>query len=533
MKQTFFSNKMGKGEPMIWFTGMGMAIGLIMIVGLLTLIVVAGTKGFWPKQVIQIEIQDNETHSILAGEVILKQTKKGSLVEEDKQKKEWQIFKGNKETYGEAFVFVDEQKIKKKEYPHDILMMERLEYGRGVGFPVMLKIGSQQTFDAKHPLFDKTFSRLIDEVKDRWDKIYDIEKNQIGKINRKIEKINITGKDLQKKDQLQKDYELLAQKAQELREEQKKDIFIYRLASGEEKEIALGQILHAYYPNQLSWSGRLGLFFSNFWNFLSQDPREANTEGGIFPALFGTFVMTILMSLFVTPFGILAAIYLKEYAKQGFFVRLVRIAINNLAGVPSIVFGVFGVGFFVYTVGGKIDDLFFSHSLPNPTFGTGGMLWASLTLALLTLPVVIVATEEALSSVSQGLKEASLAGGASKWQTVSRVILPVAAPGVLTGVILAMARGAGEVAPLMLVGVVKLAPTLPINAIFPFIHLDQKFMHLGFHIYDLGFQSPDSEAARPMVFATTLFLILLVVVMNLGAMYFRQRLRRKYVTGAF
>ena len=278
---------------------------------------------------------------------------------------------------------------------------------------------------------------------------------------------------------------------------------------------------------------KLAFFLHGLWRFVRSEPREANTEGGIFPAIFGTFVMTLLMSLAVTPFGVLAAIYLREYARQGPFVRMVRISVNNLAGVPSIVFGVFGLGFFVYFLGGSLDRLFFAGGLPTPTFGTGGILWAACTLALMTVPVVIVATEEALAAVPRGTREGSLALGASKWQTIFRVVLPAAAPGILTGLVLAMARGAGEVAPLMLVGVVKLAPSLPLDGLYPFVHLDQKFMHLGFHIYDLGFQSPDSDAAKPMVFATTLFLIALVVALNLGAIVIRERLRRKYATGAF
>jgi phosphate transport system permease protein len=255
------------------------------------------------------------------------------------------------------------------------------------------------------------------------------------------------------------------------------------------------------------------------------------------PAIFGTLVMTVFMSLLVTPVGVIAAIYLKEYAKDGTVLRVVRICVNNLAGVPSIVFGVFGLGFFVYVLGGTIDQLFFSDQLKynnnTPVFGTGGLLWCSLTLALMTLPVVIVATEEALSAVPRGMREASLAAGASKWQTIRDILLPASAPGILTGVILAMARGAGEVAPLMIVGVVKLAPTLPIDGLAPFLHLDRKFMHLGFHIYDLGFQSPDSDAARPMVFATTLLLIILVVCLNLGAITIRNRLRARFKGASF
>jgi phosphate transport system permease protein len=238
------------------------------------------------------------------------------------------------------------------------------------------------------------------------------------------------------------------------------------------------------------------------------------------------------MSVAVVPLGVLAALYLREYARQGALVRLVRIAVNNLAGVPSIVFGVFGLGFFVYTIGGTIDALFHPEALPAPTFGTGGILWASLTLALLTVPVVIVATEEGLAAVPRVVREGSLALGATKLETTWRVVVPAAAPGILTGLILAMARAAGEVAPLMIVGMVKLAPALPLDANFPYLHLERKFMHLGFHIYDVGFQSPNVDATKPLVFATALLLIGVVTTMNLLAIYVRNRLRRKYASSA-
>jgi phosphate transport system permease protein len=308
-------------------------------------------------------------------------------------------------------------------------------------------------------------------------------------------------------------------------------------AKGRSVTIPFAGIVRAWEPNRMTTMDRIGLMFSRMHEFLFDAPREANTEGGLMPAIFGTLVMTVFMSLLVTPVGVIAAIYLKEYAKDGTVLRVVRICVNNLAGVPSIVFGVFGLGFFVYVLGGTIDQLFFSDQLKynnnTPVFGTGGLLWCSLTLALMTLPVVIVATEEALSAVPRGMREASLAAGASKWQTIRDILLPASAPGILTGVILAMARGAGEVAPLMIVGVVKLAPTLPIDGLAPFLHLDRKFMHLGFHIYDLGFQSPDSDAARPMVFATTLLLIILVVCLNLGAITIRNRLRARFKGASF
>ncbi len=303
-------------------------------------------------------------------------------------------------------------------------------------------------------------------------------------------------------------------------------------AGGAQKDVPRSNIVRTVHPNALGVWGKLYVYSSRVREFLLDDPRESNTEGGIFPAIFGTVMMVFLMSFAVLPLGVLAALYLREYARQGPLVRAVRIAVNNLAGVPSIVFGVFGLGFFVYLVGGSIDRLFFADSLPTPTFGTGGILWAALTLALLTVPVVIVATEEGLAAVPRGVREGSLALGATKIETIVKVVLPAAAPGILTGMILAMARAAGEVAPLMIVGMVKLAPALPVDGTAPFVHLERKFMHLGFHIYDVGFQSPNVEATKPLVFATALLLIVVVTIVNLAAITLRNRLRRKYQTSA-
>jgi len=297
---------------------------------------------------------------------------------------------------------------------------------------------------------------------------------------------------------------------------------------GKEVTIPLEKIVKAWQPNQFSLFEKVRFYIGSLWSFISEDPREANTEGGIFPAIFGTVMMVVLMAILVTPFGVIAAIYLREYAKQGVVIRIIRIAVNNLAGVPSIVYGVFGLGFFVYFLGGNIDDLFFPEAQPAPTFGTPGLLWSSLTLALLTLPVVIVATEEGLSRIPISLREGSLALGATKIETLWRVVLPMASPAIMTGLILAVARAAGEVAPLMLVGVVKLAPSLPLDGNFPFLHLDRKFMHLGFHIYDVGFQSPNVEAARPLVYATSFLLVVVIVGLNLTAINLRNKLREKY-----
>jgi phosphate transport system permease protein len=429
-------------------------------------------------------------------------------------------------------------------YPADLIVIERLEYGDAIGVPLALDIHGQERLAATDEGFTARLHQFVEEANQRWGAIRRIEKYDIGAINARMDTLRLQQRAIERSQRssaapqaqsiqqamatLQAQYEVLAQEARTLRAHQEEHALLYRLPTGEERRLPLGQVVHYYFPNQLTLLERLWLLVRNTWVFLTQEPREANTEGGVFPAIFGTFVMTVLMSLAVTPFGVVAAVYLREYATQGLVVRSVRIAVNNLAGVPSIVFGVFGLGFFVYLVGSTIDQVFFAEALPTPTFGTGGIVWASLTLALMTVPVVIVATEEALAAVPRGMREGSLACGASKWQTIQRIVLPAAAPGILTGLILAMARGAGEVAPLMLVGVVKLAPSLPIDTLFPFLHLER-----GFHIYDLGFQSPDSEAAKPMVFATTLLLIALVVLLNLGAIFIRERLRRKYATGAF
>lgn len=297
--------------------------------------------------------------------------------------------------------------------------------------------------------------------------------------------------------------------------------------------LRLDDIVRAYPANRAGLTDKLGIYMSRWGEFMTEEPREANSEGGVYPAIFGTVAMTLIMSIVVVPFGVLAALYLREYATGGPVVSAVRIAVNNLAGVPSIVFGVFGLGFFCYTVGASLDELLFAAQLPNPTYGKGGLLWASLTLALLTLPVVIVATEEAVSAVPNSMREGSYACGASKWQTIQRIVLPRALPGIITGMILAIARGAGEVAPLMLVGAVKLAPELPVDGLFPFVHPERSFMHLGFHIFDVGFQSQNSEAAKPMVFTTTLLLIAIVAVLNMVTIAIRNRLRRKFAGGQF
>jgi phosphate transport system permease protein len=425
-----------------------------------------------------------------------------------------------------------------------VAVVERTEWGLLIGTIAALKEGA--TVVASGPAAWPEIERRLPEAATLRAAIRRIEKKDIGAINYEQETIRLrlrglelrgatTGPDVEalraQLARLQESYQAQQTRLTELRAKQTATMVV-AADGGKEKELPLAQVLDVSFPNAMGIPAKAVEYVRGVWHFVSDDPRESNTEGGVFPAIFGTVMMVMIMSLMVTPLGVLAAFYLREYARQGTFVSAVRIAVNNLAGVPSIVFGVFGVGFFIYGVGGTIDRLFYAEALPTPTFGTGGILWASLTLALLTIPVVIVATEEGLAAIPGGMREASLALGATKLETTLRVVLPAVMPSILTGLILAMARAAGEVAPLMITGVVKLAPALPVDGFWPFVHFERKFMHLGFHIYDVGFQSPNVDAARPMVFTTTLLLLVIVVLLNLFAIATRNRLRRKYATSA-
>ncbi len=535
-------NSTPKGEPWVWFTSVGLLIGLSMVAGLLGLVLINGFSVFWAPPVPTVKFKDG---SEIVGQFVQRRVRPNSPASDPQYERQYQI--GLRELNSTSYVWVDELNITEEKIVPETLGLERMENGPAFITPktIVDAGGKPHAMDATAFAMIRAEVEHASEIRER---VLDINQNKIGLVNAEMEETRIS---LRRAEDRQEPTVVLTDKLKTLdtkfAELKKEADEISKLtaqahlegvdAKGRSVTIPFAGIVRAWEPNRMTTMDRIGLMFSRMHEFLFDAPREANTEGGLMPAIFGTLVMTVFMSLLVTPVGVIAAIYLKEYAKDGAVLRIVRICVNNLAGVPSIVFGVFGLGFFVYVLGGTIDQLFFSDQLKynnnTPVFGTGGLLWCSLTLALMTLPVVIVATEEALSAVPRGMREASLAAGASKWQTIRDILLPASAPGILTGVILAMARGAGEVAPLMIVGVVKLAPTLPIDGLAPFLHLDRKFMHLGFHIYDLGFQSPDSDAARPMVFATTLLLIILVVCLNLGAITIRNRLRARFKGASF
>ena len=446
---------------------------------------------------------------------------------------------------------MDELDVEERREPEWALVVERLEWGRFYGFPQTFKENGEVLADSPAEVWE-AYESHRSEVGELRDQIREIETHQIGQASREEEesRLELRGIGLKKGEdsaaylEAKQDYDAIAKRTQgeidrlrseiaKLDEKAGRFVLGMRTAGGVDVDLRLADIVRIVAPNRMGLGDKTAVYVSRWWEFLSADPREANAEGGVFPAIFGTVVMTLLMCIVVVPFGILAALYLHEYAKQGLVVAAVRIAVNNLAGVPSIVFGVFGLGFFCYIVGAGVDELLFESRLPNPTFGTGGLLWASLTLSLLTLPVVIVATEEALAAVPRSNREGAYACGASKWQTIRTIVLPRAMPGIMTGMILAMARGAGEVAPLMLVGAVKLAPDLPMDGVFPFIHPQRSFMHLGFHVFDLGFQSQNSEAAKPMVFTTTLLLITIIAALNIAAIMIRTRLSKRFEGGKF
>ncbi|MBP8237106.1 MAG: phosphate ABC transporter permease PstA, partial [Pseudomonas sp.] len=453
-----------------------------------------------------------------------------------------ELFKvGNRDVYGADFTWVVGEWLSNLRTPENLTALERREWGNFYGYLVNVKESGELVAegDASWPALQERLERVEQLHK----QLVRLEKKDIGRINAGLERIRLQTRKLELQGKLDEvaqaeldaeraqwdaEYKVLETELIALNQAFNRDSVTLKTADGREVTISLGKVVRAFQPNAMGLGDKLGFYLAKLWEFVSDDPREANTEGGIFPAIFGTVMMTLIMAVIVTPFGVVAAIYLREYAKQGPLTRVIRIAVNNLAGVPAIVYGVFGLGFFVYVLGGSLDRLFFPEAAPAPTFGTPGLLWASLTLAILTLPVVIVATEEGLARIPRAVREGSLALGATKVETLWRVVLPMASPAMMTGLILAVARAAGEVAPLMLVGVVKLAPSLPVDGNYPYLHLDQKIMHLGFHIYDVGFQSPNVEAARPLVYATALLLVLVIVVLNMSAVYIRNHLREKY-----
>ncbi|MCR4507985.1 phosphate ABC transporter permease PstA [Pseudomonas sp. GLN_6] len=551
VKQNNLKTWFKSGTPWIWMNAGAVSIAVIMTLGLMMVIAVRGLGHFWPADIVEADYQiPGQEARVMAGEISqIEEVPRARLAASglpvDVNGGEFmtrELFKvGNRDIYGADFTWVVGEWLSNPRTPENLTALERREWGNFYGYLVNVKENGALVAegDASWPALQERLAR----VEQLHQQLVRLEKKDIGRINAGLERIRLQTRKLElqgkldavaqaeldaERAQWDAEYKVLETELIALNQAFNRDSVTLKTVDGREVTISLGKVVRAFQPNAMGLGDKLGFYLAKLWEFVSDDPREANTEGGIFPAIFGTVMMTLIMAVIVTPFGVVAAIYLREYAKQGPLTRVIRIAVNNLAGVPAIVYGVFGLGFFVYVLGGSLDRMFFPEAAPAPTFGTPGLLWASLTLAILTLPVVIVATEEGLARIPRAVREGSLALGATKVETLWRVVLPMASPAMMTGLILAVARAAGEVAPLMLVGVVKLAPSLPVDGNYPYLHLDQKIMHLGFHIYDVGFQSPNVEAARPLVYATALLLVLVIVVLNMSAVYIRNHLREKY-----
>ena len=552
-----YSSLTAHGEPWVWLTGGALALAIMMITGLLAFIAFRGASTFWPVPLELVELADGGR---ALGEVTEREAAQIATAKATGRGSRRLVRTANFEVSGHHYQWFDDAAIARASRPEWATVVERLEGGRFHGFPVRLLHGEEVVATGPGETW-KAYEREHPVVRRRWWEAMRIDRHERGQLQRRLRAARLAvvqaGLDsgstppgagavsAAQAAAVAAEQAVIAQVGRQsaeldtrtgmLRRENEGWALEVETADGVKEVIPLEGIVRACQPNRLSLAGKLGVYGSRWREFLGDDPREANSAGGVFPAIWGTVAMTLIMALLVAPFGVLAALYLREYASPGAVTTAVRIAINNLAGVPSI-YGAFGLGFFCYALGGGIDELFFRASLVadnQPTFGTGGLLWASLTLALLTLPVVIVATEEALSAVPNSMREGSYACGAGKWQTIRRIVLPRALPGIMTGLILAMARGAGEVAPLMLVGVKNLALDLPSDGTFPFVHPEREFMHLAYLIYDVGFQSPNSQAAKPMVFTITFLLVTIIALLNVAAIWIRSRLKRRYVSQQF
>ncbi|CNB34746.1 phosphate ABC transporter permease PstA [Yersinia intermedia] len=541
---------LASGSPWIWLTAGAVSISLLALLGIILLLAGQGMRYFWPAPVYLFELKQTAAGPVnMIGEIYQQQTLSRQQLEQagvmlppqaGETVTRYLIKTGNREIQGQDFHRLLGSDIQQRTLPKDLLALDRQNNGTAYGFLAGMLDNGQPLVgnDLAQELLKRipVIQSLVRQSKD-------IQFRQMNMLNQQFEALRLEKKrlqmhgDLDSKSQdriaaewgeLQRSHQTMMDTLRGLQTEQSRYTLLLRDMNGQIHPLSLSQINHAWYPNDMTFGQKLRHWAAQTQKFLTDNPRNANTEGGVFPAIFGTVLMVILMSIVVMPLGVIAAVYLHEYAGKNWLTRMIRISVVNLAGVPSIVYGVFGLGFFVYLIGGSLDKLFYPEALPNPTFGTPGVLWAALTLALLTLPVVIVATEEGLSRIPASLRQGSQALGATKAETLWHIVLPMAAPAMITGLILAVARAAGETAPLMLVGVVKSAPVLPVDGIFPFLHLERKFMHLSFQIYDMAFQSPNVEAARPLVFATALLLVIIVVGLNLAAIGIRHHLREKY-----
>lgn len=540
-----------KGEPFVWATGAALACTLTMTAVLLGVVLWNGLGVFWPSPLQAVVLKDGNR---LLGDVNDVQYDPHTGITNIK-------FRVGNSELQQPFRWVAADEIVSVEYPPDALMLDRMRDLQYIGYLKSIEAPGLELAQADDPFTalaaaltavrarrDAELSELMAEEKRAAQELHRRVKYQLIRARFQYRQLSPEDREgsrrggalaeriaeLERREtELKSTTDRLRSQINARMQELRRNVGVFVDASGRESRLALLDIVRFSHPNSMTFWAKVRHYAAKVWELVSDDPREANQDGGIFPAIFGTVLMVFLMAIACFPLGVLAGIYLGEYAKSGPLVNLVRVAVNNLAGIPSIVFGIFGLGFFVYFVGGHLDAWFYPDRVAaaEPVFGKSSILWASLTLGLLTVPVVIVSTEEALRAIPRSIPEGAYALGSTKFQALWRVLMPMASPGVMTGFILAMARAAGEVAPLMLTGAVKDAP-LPLDSQFPFIQFDQKFMHLGYHILDISCKSPNVEATKPLVYATTLLLLLIVLGMSGAAIWLRNRMRARYQSRA-
>lgn len=501
----------------LFFAGLSLLFTLLALVTLLSLISSKGLSYFWPKPISQI------TFDAPTGNKTVYAYAYTPIEHGDIEESLWLQLDDFHHKKQSAQYYLQKSQVISEEQPTELVRVTLRDSRFLLAKPVFVEALGKQLDISELAIQRKIVSRLQEQKRDIQlgplasihSILYDYEQRGVAKGSRtyriQVESYNELMNDIATIEEIVRQYQLH-----------------YQTADGVVKKIPLQDIKKVSRANALSIGTKISHFFDGIAQFLTEDDVHDNRSGGVYPAIFGTVLMVLLMTVIVAPLGIIAAIYLTEYAPNNAVVSVIRIAVNNLAGVPSVVYGVFGLGLFVYHLGGNIDAIFYADKLPTPTFGTPGLLWASLTMALLTLPVVIVATEEGLRRVPQNLRHASYALGATKFETLKKVILPAASSSLMTGIVLAIARGAGEVAPMLLVGAVKYAPVLPIDGDFPFVHLERQFMHLGVLIYDGAFHGQAAQPSATFMFSACLLLLIVVTLLNMVAIYIRAKLQSRY-----
>lgn len=472
-------SKWSGDDALVWLSGGTLAVVFLLVAGLMLIIAVHGLGPFWPDDLTRYVLRDGR---IVMGQEMTRASISGvGQTGRPEAADRIQVRTGSRDRDPDRYVWIGGDQVLERDAPRQAVVVERNTGGDMFGFLASFVDDGRIVAEGHEAVWTAYRARLPELERLRRQRALSIE---------------------------------LAS------------------ADGRIHTAPLSDVRRIYSPNAMTAWDRTRHYMAGAWAYVWTSPRDGNSLGGVYPAIFGTVVMVIIMSVVVMPFGVLAAFYLREYGTPGPLLSAVRIAVNSLAGVPSIVFGVFGLGFFVYFLGGVLDQAFYTEALPEPTFGRGGILWCSLTLAMLTLPVVIVAVEDGLAAVPAELREASHAVGATRFETLWRVVLPVVLPSILTGLILSVARAAGTVAPLMITGAVAFAPELPVDGLWPFVHLEREFMHLGYHIFDTGFRPAGGEATLPMAYTSTLLLLVIVVALNAAAIVLRARLRKRYALAA-